>query len=142
MIFSTRRPVREGDLLGTLFVRTDLNRRLLRRMADLVDYGRSTESCLLMSILGPPRCGKTSLVRGFDQACDRDTDGFRPLKILEAQVPTGATPMHLATNMLRAMMDPAADHGTIHTKTGRVQRLLERGKYDVIVYDEIHRVVE
>lgn len=140
MIMTARRASWKPDALGNIFVETVRTRQVLDRMNDVVTEGYDAQYCYLLSILGPPRCGKTSLIQAFDDEHERRTEKSRPYRILEVQVPTRPSLKDLVTAMLLALNDPAADHGTIHTKTVRAVRLLARGGYDLVVYDEIHRV--
>ncbi|PZP45533.1 MAG: hypothetical protein DI601_09445 [Azospirillum brasilense] len=141
MIVSARKPARDNAGLGHIFVATDATNLLLRQMNELLEHGYDADYCLIFSILGEPRCGKTALIRAFDQASDARKDDFKPRKILEVQVPENPTVMTIATAMLHALGDGAPAHGTSYAKTSRAMTLLERGQYDVVIYDEIHRVV-
>ena len=142
MIVSARTPAKDPRALGHIFVETAVSHGILRAINELVMYGHDAEHCRLLPILGEPRCGKTSLIRAFDRISDSGMDGFEPRRILEVQVPQNPTVLSIATAMLEALGDPSPTHGSWQARTSRAMKLLERGGYHVVVYDEIHRVVD
>jgi hypothetical protein len=141
MIVTARAPARDPRALGNIFVETEVSDGILRAINELIMYGHDAEHCRFLPILGEPRCGKTSLIRAFDRISDSGRNGFEPRRILEVQVPQSPTVLSTATAMLEALGDPSPTHGSWQARTSRAMKLLERGGYDVVVYDEIHRVV-
>ncbi|WP_338666030.1 TniB family NTP-binding protein [Pararoseomonas sp. SCSIO 73927] len=142
MIVSARAPARDPRALGNIFVETGVSDGILRAINELIVYGHDAEHCRFLPILGEPRCGKTSLIRAFDRISDSGRDGFEPRRILEVQVPQSPTVLSIATAMLEALGDPSPATGSSQARTSRAMTLLGRGRYDVVVYDEIHRVVD
>ena len=142
MIVSARAPASDPRALGHIFVETGASQGILRAMNELIMYGHDADHCRFLPILGEPRCGKTALIRAFDRISDSRQDNFEPRKILEVQVPQSPTVLSVATAMLEALGDPSPATGSSQARTNRAMTLLRRGRYDVVVYDEIHRVVD
>lgn len=142
MIVTSRESSRNLNGLGHIFVHTHKTKEAMVRINDLIRHGHDAEYCRLLPITGVPRCGKTSLVAAFDRMSDAAKGDFQPRKLLEVQVPPKPGRMDLVTATLYALNDPMPERGRIQEKMSRAYRLLKRGSYDAVVFDEVHRVLD
>ncbi|MBY0336613.1 MAG: TniB family NTP-binding protein [Acetobacteraceae bacterium] len=141
MIVGYRREGTDTRSLGHVFVPTHLSRACLRAIEEAVENGRDADNCLMLPVLGPNGCGKTSLVGAYDDLCARGAPGFRERRLLFVQVTRGGSAMEIATAALIALGEPVPTVGTLIEKTNRVIKALLREGFDAVFFDEIHRVL-
>lgn len=136
------RMVRE-DALGRLFLGTEQAQAAFERIDDLLVRGWEASYCRALLLLGPSRAGKTHIVRNWlRQRTSRDAAGTeRPLVVM-VEVPAGCTLKTFATDLLMALRDPAPEHGSQTAKTRRVVEACEAQRVDLIVIDEVQRLID
>lgn len=93
-------------------------------------------------VLGPARCGKTTFVREYLLRCRAGEDGRRPLKALYVEVSVGARLNTISRDTLQALNDPDPDYGDQGKKTDRVIKAIVEGRYDLVIFDEVHHLVD
>lgn len=145
MIVSARQETRvPDDALSAIFVDTRQTVRTFEGVEELLRNPRTQNHARAMSILGPARCGKTQIVREY--VARRDDEAKRGVRaapeVAMVEVPGGATLKTIATETLSALGDPDPDYGNQAARTERAARAIRDGGYDLIVFDEVHMLVD
>lgn len=137
------------DALGRVFIDTDEVRCLFRALDELMEEPMTATNGKGIAVLGPARCGKSSIVQEYILRCSehdtRDRPGEevsrRPLKVLNLSLQPGTRLNSIASQALQALKHPAPFHGGHDVRTIRVIQEIGRGGYDLFVIDEVHHLV-
>ncbi len=137
------------DALGRVFIDTDEVCRIFRALDELMEEPATATNGKGVAILGPARCGKSSVIKEYILRCaerdvaDRPGEGVvrRPLKVLSLSLQPGTRLNSIASQVLQALNHPAPFHGGQDARTIRVIQEIKRGGYDLLVIDEIHHLV-
>jgi predicted AAA+ superfamily ATPase len=99
-----------------------------------VKLGGEAEGLL---ITGDRGAGKTTFCQRYEREFPRQvTEEGTIVPVLSATVPVPATPKSLATELLDVLGDPAADKGTLVSRTNRLKRALKMRMVELIILDE------
>ena len=99
-----------------------------------VKLGGEAEGLL---ITGDRGAGKTTLCRRYEREFPRRvTEEGTIVPVLAASVPVPATPKSLATELLVVLGDPAAEKGTLVSRTLRLKRAIKLRQVELIILDE------
>lgn len=107
----------------------------------LLSEGATQHHAWGTALIGPPRTGKTMLITEYLRSCQESEEGRRPLKYLYVELGADAKPSTIATQTLENMGDPKPSYGRPNERTNRVIEGIKRRKYDLIIYDEAHFLV-
>lgn len=128
--------------------------RLVVRYPLLKKIHNSMEECILspqysdlpecISIYGPPRSGKTTIIKKFmEKYPDKVGDEGQVKQIVYCEVPCPATISSLPTALLYALGDPFYNKSqNIATKTLRLEKLLIDCKVKMIILDEVQHLID
>ena len=124
-------------LVEKIFIRYPRLKALYTKIDFCRTYSKiaAEPECLL--ITGTQGAGKTTLIKWY--AVDftiRELPEKRIVPILIVTVPAPATVKNLASEMLKAIGDPAADRGTISSITLRLRKFLVDCEVELIILDE------
>ncbi|MBY0334171.1 MAG: TniB family NTP-binding protein [Acetobacteraceae bacterium] len=138
----TRRGRRQGAL-SKLFVESSRTRRAFERMDELIENGWEEHFCRALLLLGPSRAGKTRIVNRFRTERSRPVEeGGKGWKIITVEVPSNCTLKSFATDVLTVLGDPDPEYGSEPDKTRRIAELVEKMEVDLIVIDEVQRLID
>lgn len=109
--------------------------------------------CHYMSrVSGEPHCialegitgaGKSTLVQDYAEAFERsDTLEGTKIPVFYVTVPAAVTVKGLASTMLGAMGDPAADKGTLYQLTARLVGFLKGCEVELVILDEFQHLID
>lgn len=126
-----------ADSLKRLWVETEHNRIGFERL-DALMAARTGG----MVLCGPARTGKTHFLKGYLRSCARGEDGRKPLTYLYVKLTNDSKPTNIAYLTLHAMDDPSPAKGKSAERTARVLAAIKRRRYDLIIYDEAHELVD
>lgn len=141
------------EAIGRTFVDTEQTRAVFRRLDALMEVRRTTNHAWGVALLGPARCGKTSIFREYLTRCnegnvqDRMENGAtdvvrRPIRHLYLELEPQTRLMNIASQTLEAMGDPDPTFGDKGQQGNRVIENLESGLYDLVIFDEVHNLVD
>jgi hypothetical protein len=142
------------EALGLIFADTSQTKAVFRGLDKLFEIPRTANHAWGAAIIGPARLGKTSLIREYLSRCaekdvadrrgpDKCTHVVRkPLRHLYVQLAPGTNLNNICSQTLAAMGDPDPTYGNRETRTRRVDDVLRDGKLDVVIYDEVHNLVD
>lgn len=106
----------------------------IERCREQVKLGGDAEGLL---ITGDRGAGKTTLCQRYEREFpSRVIEEGRIVPVLSATVPVPATPKSLATELLDVLGDPAAEKGTLVSRTNRLKRALKMRRVELIILDE------
>lgn len=128
--------------LSRVFVRTRHAQEGFSCLDALVREGQTQHHAWGMPIVGPSRSGKTMLVTEYLRSCKDEEDGRSPLKYLYVELGQDAKPSNIASQTLDEMGDPNPSYGSPLQRTTRVIEGIKREKYDLIIYDEAHFLID
>jgi hypothetical protein len=94
-------------------------------------------------MFGPSGSGKTRIVREWtkSRAAKAEKEGGA-LNVVVVEVPPGCTLKSMASELLMVLGCPKPDYGSQTERTRRVAELAELNKVDLIVFDEIQRLID
>lgn len=154
------------DCLSRVRVPTVRGNAIFDALDGLLARPRTLNHAYGAALLGPARCGKTMLIREYlavsaeagvgggsiagDDGCDPDADNGgallpfqrRPLRELYVELDPGTRLNSIARQFLQAMGDPSPLYGTQDQQTVRVHQILRGGRYDLVIVDEVHNLVD
>jgi len=125
------------ELVERVFIRYPRLKTLHKKIDFCRTYSKIAAEPECMLITGTQGAGKTTLLEWY--AADfaiRELPEKRVVPILMVLVPSPATVKGLATEMLKAIGDPAADRGTISSITLRLRKFLDDCEVELIILDE------
>lgn len=131
-----------ADSLSRIFVETRHSRKGFERVDALLKEPRTTNHAWGLPLIGPPRCGKTTFVKEYLRACFDKLDGRRPLRYLHVELREDTKTTRIAHVTLRYMSDPNPGYGDLSARTDRVVDGIKRHQYDLIIFDEVHHLVD
>ena len=139
----TREERRGRSAVSTVFVETRRVRRAFARIDELVDNGWEDSYCRGLLLLGHSRAGKTHIVNNYIRlrVTERPDDGER-LRVLKVEVQAGCTLKIFATDLLIALDDPDPEGGSQADKTRRIAEAIKREELDLLVIDEVQRLID
>jgi len=108
----------------------------------LMERRRSQGNAFAIGLIGPPRCGKSSLIKEYLRRCRDEVAGRKGLKFLWVELFEHTKARNISTLTLLALGDPSPSKGDITERRQRVIDALKRREYDLIVYDEAHNLVD
>lgn len=134
---------RRADALSAIFLETRRVRRAFQRIDDLLERGWEDTFCRALLLLGNSRAGKTQIVTHYlRQRVDGQPDLAKRPKVVVVEVPAGCTLKTFAVDLLAALGDPAPSHGSQAELTMRIIEAIEREQVDLIVIDEVQRLID
>ncbi len=125
------------ELVERVFIRYPRLKNLHARIDFCRTYSKIAAEPECMLITGQQGAGKTTLIDWYAGEFEiRELPEKRVIPILVVTVPSPATVKGLATEMLEAIGDPAADQGTVSTITLRLRKFLTDCGVELIILDE------
>ncbi|SDE32536.1 ATP-binding protein [Belnapia rosea] len=138
---SSRR--RRANALSAVFVETRRVRRAFERVDDLLECGWEDTFCRALLLLGNSRAGKTQIVTHYVRLRveEQPDPALRP-RIVAVEVPAGCTLKSFAVELLAALNDPDPHHGSQAELTARIAQAVEEQEVDLVVIDEVQRLID
>jgi len=132
-----------ADALSVLFVETWRAKKAFARIDDLLERGWEDGFCRGLLMLGSSRVGKSHIVRNYIRLRVREQQDpdLRP-NVVAVEVPAGCTLKTFVAELLKALGDPDPDLGSQTEKTTRVGEAIEAGQVDLIIVDEMQRLID
>jgi predicted AAA+ superfamily ATPase len=125
------------ELVERVFIRYPRLKALYTKIDFCRTYSKIAAEPECMLISGAQGTGKTTLIEWYvGDFVIRELPEKRVVPILMVTVPAPATVKNLASEMLKAIGDPAADRGTISSITLRLRKFLVDCEVDLIILDE------
>ena len=132
-----------ADALSDLFVPTQRVRQAFLRIDELLVRGWERHYCRALLMLGPSRSGKTVLVAEYlRERVDKQPDPAKRPVIASVEVPAGCSLKLFSTDLLAVLGDPAPAYGDQGEKTRRIAENVEANRVDLIVIDEVQRLID
>jgi hypothetical protein len=140
----TKKSVEEKNLkIERLYVLSPELKSILESIKYCRDHSRYSREPKCMLLEGRPGVGKTALSEFYLEECPRkEVDGCLVIPVLYVKVEVPATIMNLVSAVLAALGDPAADKGTIASKTRRLRAFLKELKVELIILDEFQHFID
>lgn len=124
-------------LVENLYIHFPRNEDALKAIADCHKHARRAGEAEGLIIQGETGAGKTTIIKQYTRDHPRTvTDDGSIVPVLRASVPVPATCKSLATTLLTAIGDPAADKGTNVSQSLRLKRFFEVCKVELVILDE------
>jgi hypothetical protein len=134
---------RRPDALSSIFVETSQSKYAALRIGELMEQGWEEDYCLGLLLLGDNRAGKTRLVRHYvDTTLDECHQNKAVPPIVRVEVPPGCSLRSFPTAVLRALKDPDPSYGNLSDRTGRIAEAAERHNVQLLVFDEVQRLID
>jgi hypothetical protein len=132
-----------ADALSALFVPTRRAKAAFARIDDLLARGWEETFCRGLVMLGHSRVGKTQIVHRYvrERVLEQPDPEKRP-NIVTVEVPAGCTLKSFVAELLKALGDADPDYGSQTEKTTRVAEAIERDGVDLIIVDEVQRLID
>jgi hypothetical protein len=106
-------------------------------------YSKITIEPKCMLIKGLSGTGKSSFLNWHIQRFPRTYNDYGvTIPVLTATTPVPATVKSLATSLLESLRDPAAEKGTVTTKTRRLVQLIISCDVELIILDEFQHFID
>ena len=132
-----------SESLGNIFVRTTIVQGAFNRLDQLALTGWQVDTSAALLISGESGTGKTRAVKEWVQF--RQTEhlkGYDGMHAVYVEVPPKCSLRGLASQILLTLGDPTPDYGSETELTRRVAETAEREQVDVIILDEIQRLID
>ena len=131
------------DTLSNLFVNTSRWEMAEPRLDELHENGWMRRHCLGVLLLGPSRSGKTSMAWEWSRR-KADAAGAKgeTFKMAYVEIPAKGDVPAVAAEVLGTLGDPDPGHGSQYQKTTRVAEAVQRQGIDILILDEIQRLVD
>lgn len=129
------------DSLSRVWVDTRHTIKGFEELDALVRTSRTQNTAFSTCLIGPPRCGKSTLIKEYLRKCRDRVAGRLPLKFLWVELEQNTRSRNIATLTLHALGDPSPSRGDATQRALRVVEAIRRGGYDLIVYDEAHHLL-
>lgn len=129
--------------ISSVFVETRRVQKAFKRIDELIDHGWEDDCCRGLLLLGHSRVGKTHIVNNYIRlrVTERADDEER-LRILKVEVQAGCTLKIFATDLLIALNDPDPEGGSQADKTRRIADAVKLEALDLLVIDEVQRLID
>lgn len=132
-----------ADTLSNLYVSTSRWEMAEPRLDELHECGWMKRHCMGVLLLGPSRSGKTSMAWEWTRRRANSAAGVGDtFKTAYVEIPAKGDVPAVAADVLGALGDPDPGHGTQHDKTTRVAEAVKRQGIDILILDEIQRLVD
>lgn len=126
-----------------IFIRHPRIREVEDRMEKFRAWSKEAQEPYCLLVLGPSGVGKSTLIGDYLSRHPRTVTADRTVvPVLTATIPVPATMKTMATELLGALGDPAAEKGTLHQKTWRLFRLLKSCGVELIILDEFQHFID
>jgi GTPase SAR1 family protein len=130
-------------LTEKVFIRYPRLRELYVKIDNCRTHSRHAAEPECMLVTGLQGAGKTTLIGWYTTDSPiQETPEKRIVPVLAVTVPSPATIKGLATEMLNAVGDPAADKGTVSSITLRLRKYLQGCDIELIILDEFQHFDE
>lgn len=124
-------------MVETLYIHFPRNAKALSAIRDHHAHAKFANEPEGLLIQGECGAGKTTIVKLYMKDYPRSyTQESNRVPVLFAKVPSPATCKSLATKILTAIGDPAAEKGTQVSQTLRIKRYMEACKVELLILDE------
>lgn len=124
-------------LVEKVFIRYPRLKALHSKIEFCRTHSKTAAEPECMLIAGAAGAGKTTLIEWYASGFPiQESIEKRMVPILVVTAPSPATVKGLATEMLKAIGDPAADRGTVSSITLRLRRFLLECEVQLIILDE------
>ena len=134
---------RRANALSACFVATSRAKLAFTRIDELLRDGWEQTFCRSLLLFGHSRAGKTHIVTNYIRArVDEVADPDQRLRIVLVEVPSGCTLKNFAEELLTALGDADPAYGSLTEKSRRVADLIEHQRLDLIVIDEVQRLID
>lgn len=134
---------RQASAISQAFVETRRVRKAFQRIDELLEHGWEDSYCRGLLLLGHSRAGKTHIVNNYIRLRSQELpDNAERPRFLKVEVQAGCTLKILATDLLIALDDPDPEGGSQADKTRRVAEAIERAGLDMLVIDEVQRLID
>jgi hypothetical protein len=131
------------NAISDIFVTTKRSEEAWQRIDDLVEEGWEKEYCKALVLLGPYRSGKTEIVTRYAAArAEREKAEGRSFRWRKVEVPSACTLKGFASAALQQLGDPDPDYGSQVDRTRRIVQAVEELGLDLLIFDEIQRLVD
>jgi Cdc6-like AAA superfamily ATPase len=130
-------------LVESIFVEHPRLKEILEKVKHAHSYSRLAAEPECVFIGGPPGAGKTTLLNHYRLRFQPKDHGDRiEVPVLCARVPSKATDKNLATTLLAALGDPAAEKGSAYNQTTRLKLFIRECGVQLIILDEFQHFVD
>jgi GTPase SAR1 family protein len=132
-----------ANALSACFVKTQRVAKAFTRIDELLRDGWEETFCRSLLLFGNSRAGKTHIVTNYIRL--REEEAANPddrLRIVLVEVPSGCTLKSFAEELLTALGDADPAYGSLTEKSRRVAYLIETQALDLIVIDEVQRLID
>jgi Cdc6-like AAA superfamily ATPase len=124
-------------MVENLYIHFPRNEKAFKAIRDHHAHARFANEPEGLLIQGECGAGKTTILKLYMKDYPRiHTQESTRVPVLYAKVPVPATCKNLATKILTAIGDPAAERGTQVSQTLRLKRYLEACKVELLILDE------
>lgn len=132
-----------ADKLSAIFLETRRVKAAFERIDDLLARGWEDGFCRALLILGSSRAGKSQIVKNYIRSRVKEQpDPEQRPNIVVVEVPAGCTLKSFVAELLKELGDPDPDLGSQTEKTQRVAELIEEQAIDLVVVDEVQRLID
>jgi predicted AAA+ superfamily ATPase len=126
-----------------IYILSPHHEEILKKMDNCRLRSKKAREAQCMLIEGLQGAGKTTLREYYESQHKRkETEDGMFIPVLATQIGVPATEKSLATSLLEALGDPAADKGTVVSQTMRLRHLLKDCKTELIILDEFQHFID
>jgi type II secretory pathway predicted ATPase ExeA len=125
------------QLVEDLYIHFPRNESALKAIKDCHTHAKAANEAEGLLIQGDTGAGKTTIIKLYMRDHPRtSTEDRSSVPVLRASVPVPATCKSLATTLLIAIGDPAAEKGTQLSQTHRLKKYFEVCNVELLILDE------
>ena len=125
---------RNPDALSSIFFMTKRAEAAFEVIDDLVKEGWEVDYCKAQTMFGIPGTGKTRTLGSY-------RDARKDQRSLVVEVTPGCNARSFASNILKAVRDPAPDFGSPGERMRRAMKAIEELDLDFLAFEEFHRLI-
>lgn len=132
-------------LLGHIFIEHPRLKKLIRQIEHCHEYSKIDEDLDPegMVIKGVAGVGKSKLISRYAENFPRQEEADRTVvPVLIVTIPQSATVKSLVSELLEALGDPLADHGSAANQTRRLRKLIKECGVEMIIADEFQHFID
>jgi Cdc6-like AAA superfamily ATPase len=130
-------------LAESIFIKHPRLKGIVEKVEHAHRYSRLAAEPECVFIGGLPGAGKTTLLNHYRLRFPQKDHGDRiEVPVLCARVPSKATDKNLATTLLAALGDPAAEKGSAYNQTTRLKIFIRECGVQLIILDEFQHFVD